>query len=135
MRSNDFDQNLFFTNCRSEKPEKAKTVPGQKTTLHIWFGGDDGAAWIMRRRAAASTAPRAASRVLSRWRRPRRMRLLPWLGIAEMSRPVWHAPGLLALQRLGFDDPPVSPPPPVLTFDTANLEARATMPGVVVGRV
>ena len=48
---------------------------------------------------------------------------------------LWLAPGLLALQRLGFDDPPVSPPPPVLTFDTANLEARATPPGVVVWRV
>ena len=34
-----------------------------------------------------------------------------------------------------FRRPRVSPPPPVLVFDTANLEARATPPGVVVGRV
>ena len=34
-----------------------------------------------------------------------------------------------------FRRPRVSPPPPVLTFDTANLEARATPPGVAVWRV
>ena len=39
------------------------------------------------------------------------------------------------LRPCSLDEPRVSPPPPVLTFDTANLEARATPPGVVVWRV
>ena len=134
-------QIMTYKNCLLEKPEtKRPRVPGQKKqkkTLRIWLGGGDGAAWVdhappggrvdgasgsvTRPQPMAPPATDAASSLVGHR--------------GNVPSALWHAPGLLALQRLGFDDPRVSPPPPVLTFDTANLETRATPPGVAVWRV
>ena len=131
-------QIMSYTNCSLEKPEtKNQLSPVKKSKENSSY---------MARRWRRSRVGRSCAAG-----RPRRRHLAqPHASSADgaardrcgfflvghrgnVPSALWLAPGLLALQRLGFDDPPVSPPPPVLTFDTANLEARATpSPGVAV---